>query len=740
MQNFKPVEPLVSPYCAPDVYPKANTHPRILVTPSTLGRVRMNLTHPDHAAAYDAFLKSAAVPYDYPEVSEYSADVLESIANKALKYLILEDRESGVESVKAMLHLLRSFNISPRHDICRYYGHIMYTAARVYDWAFDILTPDEREEIVSLCEYSLGPYFEVGFPPSQQGMVTGHGSEMQMFRDWLSLGIAAYDEHPDIYNFVAGRLKEQAVPPRAYYFKSGSHWQGSAYGPSRFGCDLFCDLLFYEMTDEKYHIFTTDMEKAAISFLCHMRADGQMFRDGDDFADKFKAYNWSGNKGAYTRNNTFVASVLYRNPVLRDHAFAFEGLPFSAAVILLVDDPAIGRANYKNNLPKVLYMGSPRGQYVAHTKEGASVYFKVGESYSCNHEYKDSGKFMIFYKGSLASAANCYEYTSRDGTVHNYGSKLDFFFNKQTVASNCMLVFDPDEPVEERWGNCGGQRQIANGNPGGANRENGTLTQWMAKDTIKWAKVLAHADKTDRYGYLDYCMLMGDHTNAYTDKIKDYKRTSLAVATGDMTRPLAVFVFDRLVTRDPAAKKTWQMHTMGEYSIDGARAVTAHKDGGVLVCDTLLPKNAALGVIGNAEERFIVNGENLAIPCDPAVHPDREDGRGRLTVEPTAPSERDLFLNAMYVTSAGMTTEEKAELVESDGFVCAKLLDKIALFPTDGELDEITVDFGKGATLYATNLKPGKWFDGHNGFVVEESEKMLVARADGIKTYKWMCS
>ena len=54
MQNFKPVEPLVSPYCAPDVYPKAKTHPRILVTPSTLGRVRMNLTHPDHAAAYDA--------------------------------------------------------------------------------------------------------------------------------------------------------------------------------------------------------------------------------------------------------------------------------------------------------------------------------------------------------------------------------------------------------------------------------------------------------------------------------------------------------------------------------------------------------------------------------------------------------------------------------------------------------------------------------------------------------------
>ncbi len=733
MSDFKPVEPLISPFGAPVVYPKANTHPRILVTPSTLGRVRMNLTHPDHAQAYSAFLKSAAMPYAYPDVFEYSADVLESIANKALKYLLLEDRESGVEAVNAILHLLRSFNITPRHDICRYYGHIMYTAARVYDWAFDLIAPDEREEIVSRCEYSLGPYFEVGFPPEKQGMVTGHGSEMQMFRDWLSLGIAAYDEHPDIYYYVAGRLEEQAVPPRAYYFKSGSHWQGSAYGPSRFACELFCDLLFYEMTDEKYHIFTTDMEKAAISFLCHMRADGEMFRDGDDFADKFDAYNWSG-KGAYTRNNTFVASALYRNPVLRDHAFSFEGLPFGAADILLVDDPSIGKKNYKDNLPRVHYMGSPRGQYVAHTKEGASVYFKVGESHSANHEWKDSGNFMIFYKGSLASAANCYEYTSADGTQHNYGSKLDLFYNKQTVSTNCMLVWDNNEFFEERWGYSGGQRQT-----NGANGESNTLAQWMSKSTIDWAKVLAHAAKTDRYGFLDYCMLMGDLTNAYTDKIKDYKRTSIAIATGIPESPLSVFIFDRLVTRDPAAEKTWQMHTMGEYSIEGQRAITRHPSGGVLVCDTLLPENARLGVIGNAQERFIVNGENLAEPCDPKVHPKREDGRGRLTVSPTKPEERELFLNAMYVTSAGVPTDAKAELISGDGFVAAELFDKIVLFPTDEELDFVTVDHGNGKTLYATNLTPGKWTDGNYGFVVEESEKMLVVRGFGKKTYRRIC-
>ena len=114
------------------------------------------------------------------------------------------------------------------------------------------------------------------------------------------------------------------------------------------------------------------------------------------------------------------------------------------------------RAYVEGNLPRIRYVGSPRGQYTAHTADGASVFFKVGEAYSANHEHKDSGQFMIYYKGSLASAANCYQYDSASGVSHMYGSPLDLRFNKQTVAHNCMLVFDPDEKVDPKWGNSGG--------------------------------------------------------------------------------------------------------------------------------------------------------------------------------------------------------------------------------------------------------------------------------------------
>ena len=729
MKSYKKVEPLVSLYEMPPVFPEPNTHPRILVTPSGLDYVRDNLKHPDHALAYEMFIKSAQTPFDYPEVFQFSPMQLESIANKALAYLLLGDVELGKESVKAILHVLRSHHITYAHGLQYAYGLVMHTAARVYDWAFDLTTPEIREEIVSRCEYELGPNFEVEFPPTMQGMVTGHGSEEQMFRDWLSLGIAAYDEYPDIYNFVAGRIWEQAVPPRNYYFKSGAHWQGSAYGAGRFGCDLFCNLIFYRMTGGTFHIFTEDMEKAAISFLCNIRADGEPFRDGDDYADRGKRYSLES-----YQNTAFLASVLYRNPILRDYAMSFDVLPDTPSVVLLTDDPSVGRVSYRDNIPRVRYMGSPRGQYVAHTKNGASVYFKVGESYSANHEWKDSGTFMIYYKGSLASASNCYEYTpaSDKNAVIGYASELDFKYNKMTVSSNCMLVFDPLEDVEERWGNSGGQRAHAL-----VNQENELFSDWMAKGTMNWAKILAHGDKTDREGYLKYCMIMGDHTNAYSDKIKDYRRTSLAVAGDGITKQMLVFVFDRLETRDPSAKKTWQMHTMGEYAVDGSRAVSKHKDGGMLVCDTLLPKSAELGVIGNFEERFIVNGVNLAERCDPERQPIREDGRGRLTVSPKDPSGVEFFLHAIYVTDCGMSTDSKAELIEGEGYVASRIDGIIALFPKSKEsITEFTVDLADGSELYATNLAPGKWTDVHYGFIVDSEEKMIVFKGCGKKTFR----
>jgi hypothetical protein len=233
--------------------------------------------------------------------------------------------------------------------------------------------------------------------------------------------------------------------------------------------------------------------------------------------------------------------------------------------------------------------------------------------------------------------------------------------------------------------------------------------------------------------------LGGDLSGAYSDKVTDYCRTSLAVATNDANRPLAVFIYDRLVTRDPAAEKTWQMHTMGKYEIDDKRAVTRHKDGGVLVLDSLLPADSKLDVIGNEHERFIVCGENLAEACDPAHSPIREDGRGRLTVSPTTPSNVDHFLQAMYVTDCEKSIDARAELITGDGYVAAALLDTVALFATETEvLSAFTIDLKNNTTLYATNLKPGLWSNGVTTYRVTEEGRHLVAHTSGLCHFAWV--
>ncbi len=725
--SFKQVEPLVSPYARPTVLPPAGVHPRILMTPSSLSRIKKNLSHPDHRSAYAALLKKIETPLSIGDCFPFDSATLGVIRAKAAAYPLFDDRVRGREAIDAILQALRGLYVSPRGDICRAYGAVMYSAACVYDWAYPLLTSGEREEIVSRCEYELGPNFEVGFPPSKQGMVTGHGSEAQIFRDWLSLGIAAYDEHPDIYLYVAGRIQEQAVPPRDFYFRSGSHWQGSAYGPCRYLYDLYFELLIRCMTDGREHFCNPVMKEAAITFLCNFRSDGEPFREGDDWGDRDKKYL----DGLYL-TNAFYASVIYRDPMLRDYALADkDARPVAELDLLLLDDPEIGRADYRENLPRIRYCGSPRGQYVAHHSSGASVYFKVGEAYSANHEWKDCGVFMIYYKGSLASAANCYEYTTASGEKLNYGSPLDFRYNKQTVSCNCMLVYDPDEEVSPKWGNAGGQRA-----DDASNRETGTLEEWMRHPGFDRARILFHADGADGDGYLSYCLLGGDYSNAYSDKVRDYRRTALAVATGDDSRPLAVFVYDRLITRDPGAEKTWQMHTMGKYELAGKRAITRHEDGGCLVLDSLLPATAALDVIGNARERFIVRGENIAEACDPEKQPIREDGRGRLTVSPTEPAEVDYFLHAMYVTDCGAPTDACAKLITGEGYVAAALLGTVALFPTETEgLSCFTIDLGDGNALHATNLTPGLWTDGNATYRVTEENRNLVAYGCGQVTF-----
>ena len=84
-----------------------------------------------------------------------------------------------------------------------------------------------------------GARMEVGFPPSGQNGVSGHGCEYQILRDYLSFAIAIYDEYPGWWNYIAYRFYNEFVPVRNEFYRAQMYPQGSSlYVRIRFTSDL----------------------------------------------------------------------------------------------------------------------------------------------------------------------------------------------------------------------------------------------------------------------------------------------------------------------------------------------------------------------------------------------------------------------------------------------------------------------------------------------------------------------
>lgn len=653
------IEKLEPVFGSPACYPPAGTHPRLYLTKNSIARVRRDLRHPDHRAAYEKMISLSEVSLSL-DTAAFDGEVMDVIRAKALRALLLEEEKFADEAIGAVLFYLRGLEVSVAHDACRAFGALMHAAACVYDWCFDKLSGDEREEIVYLCETNLGPHFEVGYPPVMQGNFTGHGCEAQILRDWLSLGIAAYDEHPDIFELIGGRIFRKIVPVHDFYYKCGSHWQGSSYGPYRYSFDLTGEALFLAMTDGEFHLYSADMEEAMTTFLSYFRADGEFFRIGDDPHDKGARY-----LRGRVHIDALLAGYIYKNPMYRAYAYEKE-IPADFDAVLTLDDPAVGFAPV--TVPNVRYCGSPLGQYIIRTKSGASAYMKIGESLSLNHEHKDAGDFMLFYKGSLASASNCYEYTDREGTVYRYGSPLDLGYNKQTISHNCVLVFDPDEDCFWIWKNSGGQK-VDRANT----REVDDLEAWLRSDAYHRAKVTAHADALTEDGDFSFAYIAGDLSNAYSDKVTAYERRMLAVR-GDTAHPLYFFVYDDLTVKNPAFRKTFLLHVTDEPQIDGARVYAHSEKGGRLDMTTLLPKKSTVNAGGGGDDLFLVGGERLGKSRDKTVPCVREDGWGRIEVSPAENGEKVEFLHT-FVCKNDDADEIPAEKTDFQDGVCAVLSD-----------------------------------------------------------------
>ena len=206
----------ISPYTPPKVPPAAAAYrptivppasrPRIWVNEQSLPQVRANLDKGETAPLWAEVKRRAARSFEFKirpgaEIG-YDAALETAAVTKAFVHLMTGDKARGREAVALMRDYLAAVQFDNLLDITREIGRAIYSGALVYDWCYDVMTPDDRESIrKSLMR--LADDMEIGWPPFLQTIVNGHGNEAQLDRDLLSMAIAIYDEDPVPYRYCA---------------------------------------------------------------------------------------------------------------------------------------------------------------------------------------------------------------------------------------------------------------------------------------------------------------------------------------------------------------------------------------------------------------------------------------------------------------------------------------------------------------------------------------------------------
>ena len=631
---------LNSPFSSPSITPPPQ-HPRLMLTAKDLPRVRENLWDPQcglSASLWEELCRQqircqgANPDYGTYDLAEYLA-----LEAQALKALLSGSEADARQVIDTLLFLLKNSDYTKGIMKARWSGHLLFTAAQVYDWCYPYLTKDEKAFIISTCEFYAESYFEMGYPPEKQAPLSGHGSEAQLLRDLLALGIAVYDERPDIYNYCAGRILDEYVPACRYQFAGGFHPQGPSYGAYRYTCLMWACLLLYTLGGEKP--FSPQVDTLAESFYYMTRPDGEALRLGDDFCEL---------KAPYTRNAPFAIPLFFAGAYTGDRRFYDifaqgldreylvpthrgmdyykggsygEGL-FSPTVHLIWNGltPEYTGPDF---LP-YRYFGSPVGLTVWKDAQRL-VMMKIGELWSANHDHLDTGCFQVYYGGILASDSGVYD---------SYNTDHRKFYTIRTSAHNCLTVWDPEKPDHGDYlpgtPYDGGTRKPCVG------REPKTLESWM-KD-YRMAEVLSHQESDT------LCRITGDLTQAYCHTCNQVIRSmTWEPQRGEMG---ILTVQDQVNAKSDRFTTAFHLHCQSQPTVSG-NTVILNNGNGKLICRVLAPENPKIECIGGQGQQFMVDGTNY----EPNRKENTECGWGQVIITPTTQSASTEFLVEMELQS-----------------------------------------------------------------------------------------
>ena len=516
----------------------------------------------------------------------------------------------------------------------------------LYDWLYKYLSDEEKQFFIQKSELFLEAAMEVGYPPTKQRNTHSHSHEAQYLRDMLAFSIATYDERPDIYDFIVGRIIDDLVPFYKFSFSCGLHNQGPAYGSYRQVSALWAQLLFYQMSGER--IFDECVENAD-GYYYLTRADGESLRIGNDCNDDkggghvvkhpFTIVNFFA--AALTGNKNYKKYFLenYRDEVMMPTHYGMdlykdttygEGLysPVSHLVFNLIA-PTVTPAPY----PKARYFKYPAGTTIYKDEQKkTTVYMKIGELWCEGHEHYDTGDFQIYHNGILASSSGVYYW---------YGCEHFYNYDTCTSSHNCLTIRDPEVKTLghiKEWG-----KDFDLINDGGTRRPKPTTDYNLEPDLAaawqrdcRMAKVISHTESEDKVE------IIGDLTEAYAHTCESViRQMTFEPNKGEN----GIFtVNDEITAKSEDFIKCFHIHMMQEPQIDGNQIIITHK-GGQLRCTVLEPQNASITAIGGGDNHFTTVG--IPVPSDKTEN--RECGWGKVIISPKAQAKTHKFKVQMEI-------------------------------------------------------------------------------------------
>ena len=731
---------------SPSAYP-TNEHPRLLLTKDNLPLLKKTLledsayslimSYVDATLDNNCILPEATYQGENPtvqssEIHNFSTRSLYIIQAKALAYLLFGDEYYGYQAILYMKNYIKSLDIkSIPSDQCRYYGYVMYTAAIVYDWCYDLLTETDKTQIIAGVENCLcrddktkkivKQKMEVRFPPDAEAAIAGHGNEYQVLRDYLSFAIAVYGDNNSWYEYVGGRVYHDAIPARNYLYQTGVVWQGTGYSNTRHASAYISAWMLQVATGD--NPYDDVLHDAVWGLLNYEVAPGYTFTDGDKTGDVFEedSYIFLAYMAAYLYGDSDLLAKV--NRIMYEYfpdsspfsSPGYGGINHIARVVLrsLCKLEASEGDGY-DNMELIKYYGSFLGQYVVREAWGdessAAVFMKIKERSTGGHEHMDAGTFEIYYKGMLTSDGGCY---NNDGHVQS------MYFHDATISHNGLIIFNPALSKTESGYYSGGQRRPDNTN-------SMELDDWISNGNMDTGKVIGR-----QHGYADdaetqplYAYIAGDITKAYDATTVSYVgRRMLTVYTGDEDYPMVFFVFDDIFANSKSFEKRFllQISSDKEPTISGSRVITENGDGRlVLAC---LSSNVSINPVGGRsyDAKGNYDGKNSNNYCVNGVqlvpqNPNADDGHwGRVEIVSTASTAQTTFMNAIYVTDKGNDDFVDIKKLSNPKGVEGGIFNKqiAAVFATDRNGAKDTLSFSVSANgsvdYYVSGVAAGEW-------------------------------